>query len=266
MNKMDAECVICKKPIEDKSKAFILRLKGCEGLNEAAKQRNEQIEASAGDYVHKECRKNHTNPKIIKRYLREGDSDDLCTTSRGRPSSGSQFSFAKNCLFYGRHAKFDGKKKGYDIYPVRTFGFEEKILEICEKRGDDWADMVKGRLECCHDLHASDAVYHQQCNVNFRTNKDMPKHFSCDDQLSAKKKQGRLTDTDNEEAILRVALYLEENDDEQIIVSELVLKMKEYYCGEDSYKHKYMKKRITEHFGNNVIITEINGKPNVASQ
>ena len=65
-----------------------------------------------------------------------------------------------------------------------------------------------------------------------------------------------LTDTDKEEAFLTVSLYLEENDDEQITVGELVLKMKEY-CGEDSYTHKYMKKRITEHFGNNVIITEM---------
>ena len=81
--------------------------------------------------------------------------------------------------------------------------------------------------------------------------------------LSAKRKQGRPTDTDKEEAFLIVALYLDENDDEQITVGELVLKMKEYYSGEDSYTHKYMKKRITEHFDNNVIITEINGKPNV---
>ena len=261
---MDAVCVICKKSTGDKSKASVLRVKGCEGLNEAAKQRNEQIEASAGDSVHKECRKNYTNPKIIKRDLREGDSDDLCTTSRGRHLLGSQFSFAKDCLFCGRPAKFDGRKKGYDVYPVRTFGSQEKISEICEKRGDDWADKVKGRLECCHDLHASDAVYHQQCNVNFRTNKGIPKTFLCDDQLSAKKKRGRPTDTIKEEAFLRVALYFEENDDEQITVGELVLKMKEY-CGEDSYTPKYMKKRITEHFGNNVIITEINGKPNVVT-
>ena len=88
MNKMDAECVICKTSIGDKSKASVLRLKGCEGLNETAKRRNEQIEGSAGDYVHKEYRKNHTNPKIINRDLREGDSDDLCTTLRGRRSLG----------------------------------------------------------------------------------------------------------------------------------------------------------------------------------
>ena len=47
-------------------------------------------------------------------------------------------------------------------------------------------------------------------------------------------------------------------------MGKLVLKMKEY-CGEDSYIHKHMKKRITEHFGNNVIIAEINGKPNVVT-
>ena len=41
MNKMDAVCVICKKSIGNKSKASVLRVKGCEGLNEAAKQRNE---------------------------------------------------------------------------------------------------------------------------------------------------------------------------------------------------------------------------------
>ena len=134
MKKMDAVCVICKKSIGDKSKASVLRVKGCEGFNEAAKQRNEQTEASAGDTVQKEYRKNYTNPKIIKHDLREGDSDDLCTTSRGRRSLGSQFSFAKDCLFCGRPAKFDGKKKGYDAYPVRTFGFQEKISEICEKK------------------------------------------------------------------------------------------------------------------------------------
>ena len=128
MNKMDAECVICKRSIGDKSKASVLRLKKCEGLNEAAKQRNEQIEASVGDYVHKECRKNYTNPKIIKRDSREGDSDDICTTSRGRRSLGSQSSFTKYCLFCGRPAKFNGKKKGHDVYPVRTFGFQRKDI------------------------------------------------------------------------------------------------------------------------------------------
>ena len=85
---MDADCAICKKSTGDKSKASVLRSKECEELNEAAKQCNEQIETSAGDYVHKECRKNYTNPKTIKRDFREANSDDLYTTLRGRRSLG----------------------------------------------------------------------------------------------------------------------------------------------------------------------------------
>ena len=47
-------------------------------------------------------------------------------------------------------------------------------------------------------------------------------------------------------------------------MGELVSKMKEY-CGEDSSGMNTWKKRISEHVGNNVVITEINGKPNVVT-
>ena len=39
----------------------------------------------------------------------------------------------------------------------------------------------------------------------------------------------------------------------------------EEYCGEDSYTPKYMKKRVIKHLGDDVIVTEINGKPNVVT-
>ena len=39
----------------------------------------------------------------------------------------------------------------------------------------------------------------------------------------------------------------------------------EEYCGKDSYTTKYMKKWVIEHLGNDVIITEINEKPNVVT-
>ena len=57
---------------------------------------------------------------------------------------------------------------------------------------------------------------------------------------------------------------MEENHNEQITVGELVSKMKEI-CGEESYSMKFMKKRVMEHFGDDVIITEINGRPNVVT-
>ena len=57
---------------------------------------------------------------------------------------------------------------------------------------------------------------------------------------------------------------MEENDNEQIAVDEPFSKMKEF-CGEESYSMKFMKKRVMEHFGDDVIITEINSRPNVVT-
>ena len=176
----------------------------------------------------------------------------------------TKFSFKHDCLFCGRPAKYDGKRKGYNVYSVRTIECKDMLAEICLKRGDVWADQVKGRLEYCNDLHASDAVYHHRCNINFRTNRDIPETFQRENHQSAKRKRGRPTDSEKEEAFLRVVRYLEENDDEQITIGELVSKMEEC-CGEDSYTPKYMKKRVIEHLGDDVIITEINGKPIVVT-
>lgn len=45
-------------------------------------------------------------------------------------------------------------------------------------------------------------------------------------------------------------------------IGDLVLKMREY-C-EDPHSVKYMKKKLKDHFGND-LITNINGKPDVAT-
>ena len=117
LNECDMDqCVICKIVIEDKSKASALRLKGC-SLKEAAKKRNEQIKVLPGDFVHKECRKQYTNPNVIKRNKKEDNSENPGTggVARGRRSLDTKFSFKHDCLFCGRPAKYDGKRKGYDV-------------------------------------------------------------------------------------------------------------------------------------------------------
>jgi len=48
-----------------------------------------------------------------------------------------------------------------------------------------WATKVKGRLEFSQDGHPSDAVYHQQCNVNFGTGKDIKKVFQLSTGLNS---------------------------------------------------------------------------------
>ena len=79
-----------------------------------------------------------------------------------------------------------------------------------------------------------------------------------------KKSCGRPLNVDQRTAFIHIAQYLQENDDEQITVTDLVNKMKEH-CGDLAYSQIYMKKKLQEHFGPSIIITEINGKHNVVT-
>ena len=64
-----------------------------------------------------------------------------------------------------------------------------------------------------------------------------------------------------------MARFLQENDDEQITVVDLVENMEEYLVDSAStaYSRNHMKARLQEHFRDQIIITEINGKPNVVT-
>jgi hypothetical protein len=94
----------------------------------------------------------------------------------------------------------------------------------------------------------------------------MPKMYIVGDYKRAK--LGRPTDeVQTEAAILKVTEYLEHNDDEQITINILIQKMAEYIDDIDiqPYGFTYMKAQKQKHFGNKVIITEINGRSNVVT-
>lgn len=204
-------CIICKTYIEDTKSASVLGAKGCQGLLQASKERGDTIDANIGDRVHKECRQQYTNKLLIKRDNNKALRAVSPECPRSLRSKESPISFARDCFFCGQPAIY-GKRKGfkYEYYPVRTKDFQAKIAEICISRNDTWAAKVKGRLEFSQDLHTSDALYHQQCNVNFRTGKDIPKVFQTSEGSISKKSRGRPIDSTRNDAFLKVAAYLEE--------------------------------------------------------
>ena len=119
-----------------------------------------------------------------------------------------------------------------------------------------------------HDLPAADAVYHQTCNVNFRTNRQLPQLYETDELPAAKKRKvGRPQNEEKKQAFVKVAKFLEDNDDEQITVGDLVEKMEEYLNDTESeaYGRLHMKTKLLEYFGDKIIITDINGKANVVT-
>lgn len=59
------------------------------------------------------------------------------------------------------------------MIPVRSIGFQEKILKACKEFSDKWVGRVRARLLHVKDLPAADTVCHK-IYINVRTGKDMP--------------------------------------------------------------------------------------------
>jgi hypothetical protein len=163
----------------------------------------------------------------------------------------------------GKLAKVASGKRSLDVYPVRSFDFQEAIQLKCSERNDLWGNVVLNRLSSALDLPAADAIYHQTCNVNFRTGKHIPKMFM-DGEPSVKKSSGRPEDKDVQVAFQKVACYLEENVDVLIRLQDLVQVMSNSH-GEKAYSGKHFKKKLKDHFRDSLIITSCEGKDDLIS-
>ena len=76
--------------------------------------------------------------------------------------------------------------------------------------------------------------------------------------------KGRPEDVARAEAFTQVVRYCAEND-EQITITDLCEKLKEYLNGDTPYTEKYVKLKLESHFGEDVILTGIQGKRNVVT-
>lgn len=256
-------CVLCTERLDDGRETVTLRSKGCDRINEASKERNDDINVVPGQRVHSECRLKYTNVHYIAQKKRKSLTPEEPVPSR-RLRSETVFRSSTDCLFCGQDTA--ASRMSSSVFPVRTDNFQSTISDKCQKRQDAWADGVHGKIQYCQDLHAADAVYHQECSVNFRTDKEIPKAHAKDDS-SKGVKRGRPSNADREAVFGQVMQYLQENDDEQITINGLVKRMEDGLKGTDSlpYSSKHMKRRLQEQFGDEVIIAEIDGKPNVVT-
>ena len=97
--------------------------------------------------------------------------------------------------------------------------------------------------------------------------RQIPTGFRKEKLCTKKVKLGRPEELDRTEAFLEVAKFLEENDDEQITISDLISKMEVILDGSEysAYGRVHMCSKLKEHFGDRLVITHINGKSNVVT-
>jgi hypothetical protein len=267
-----ADCVFCGKSLADGGSIVRLTSKGCGGIAKASAERDSNIRVEPGQQVHADCRREFTNPICVQLSKRKRTQDASSSNEGGCTlrSAETVFYYKEHCLFCGVGDRFDGKKKNHKLIPVRTMDFRTAILKCCDKRSDRWCEKVKIRLTYVKDLPAADAVYHNVCSTNFRNGKQIPQCFSNlenDNDSSAKKpKLGRPKDSEKAAAFLSVVDNLEANDEEQTTVNDLISKMAQKLGPDcEAYSFKHMKQMLQEHFGDNIIITEINGIDNVVT-
>ena len=268
---MADSCVFCKQSVSDGQKTVTLKQKGVDTIRNANQERGSDITVIKDQVVHEKCRKEFTNPLCIKAYKRKLSQSDEDESERKYPlrSDNTAFDYKNQCIFCGFPEYHKGKKAEFKLIPVRTFDFQGKILRACDEFKGEWADTVRGRVLYVEDLPAAEAQYHKLCSTNFRTGRQIPVPMQ-DERYPKYKKlsdAGRPKDVTKAEAFLRVTQYLEDNDDEQVTIADLIDKMSEFLGDGDSkpYSFKHMKMEIMKHFGDRVIITEINGKQNVVT-
>ena len=255
-------CCICTKTFALGDDTSFLGLKGVESIRAA----DSSIQCKVGDRVHKKCRVDVVRAKYVKKCPSSilDTTQDANTISRR--SQSTTYIPKEHCIFCGKGAKYDGKKRGFEVFPVKTDAFQISIDTVCKERNDLWSDVVLGRLQYAQDLHAADTIYHQTCSVNFRTGKSMPKAYTGKNEESASA-GGRPVDTAKRAAFMKVVQHLEENDEEQTTISDLTQKMGELLkeTDEEPYSTVYMKRKLKEHFMEKIVITTINGVDNVVT-
>ena len=85
----------------------------------------------------------------------------------------------------------------------------------------------------------------------------IPRQFTSVESAK-RRKSGRPKDSDQDEAFERVCVFLEENDEEQLTISDLVAKMGEYLQDSKStaYGNQYLKEKLISRYGNSIFVTE----------
>ncbi|CAG2255699.1 unnamed protein product [Mytilus edulis] len=253
-------CEICFK--DDNRESLVkLREKGSQGIAKASSERGDDLNVESGQFVHQSCRRTYTNPTEILGYNRKKNILKKIKVKTPGLRSKSQFNFQDHCFLCGIEAT-KNKKKGSEVFLVRTDDFQTRIIQVCNERDDEWASEIQGRLQSISDPHAADALYHQACSVNFRTNKKIPLAFSPSPKKKENSSRGR--PAAYEDYFLNIVEYLKNHDDEQITIKELVDKMNDS-CGEQAYSSVYLKKKLNNHFKDNILITDISGKSSIVT-
>lgn len=256
---MAEKCLICA--IEVESDLCNVGKKGIIGLVKASELRKDGKEAGfrnkTNGVVHNSCRREYVRSDSIKRFLRDNLSDQP-STSRDVSSLRSgqvKFDFKTKCFFctetYNEEKEI---KKPYakrrTVFHVRTSAFHNSIIDHGQKRKDEWGNDVVRRICTVFDLHAADAIYHEDCYKRFLLT-----------SVPSKRKSGRPQDEGISNAMEEIFDYIEGTDNCQYSIDEL---LEQVITGEPPHV-KTIKERLREKYRDQIFFSTIRTRQTVVS-
>jgi hypothetical protein len=132
---------------------------------------------------------------------------------------------------------------------VETIPAIDSIVSFAKGRNDEWGNEVLLRIQSESDLVAAEAKYHRDCAAHFRVVSLQTDSYQI----------GRPPDSQKLEAFQKLCQYLEENEECQYSVNELSEKMESFLDGVEGYEVKYLKHKLKEHYGKQILITNVKG-------
>lgn len=247
-----SECLLCNLSLETGKVVTVSR--GIDTIIKASIARGDGLEEALKQThpltVHEQCRKNYTRPSSIKSSTKSStvshESHNVTTRA-----SALKFDFEKSCIICGNEADGEKEKKLPQKYrrticEISTLDLINNLKCIAEQRGDDLGKQVKERLSGIIDLVAAEGRYHRDCYSKFL-------------QVSSKGTAPQLNKKDL--AFQKICTEIESGEECQYLLSEISERMSQILDGAEGYTTQYLKQKLVQHFGKNVIITSRQNQP-----
>ena len=212
----EAFCPICNKAITLNDDINILTETGVETIVHSCSLRNVQpVAAFVGGKVHSVCRCDFTNSKAIAKKRRSVETEQDESHRKSYRRGHTSIPRKTKCLYC--NLDIEASSTSQKSHSVEFDKFITEILNCCSKRKDYWSHHVKSTIEYYQrDLFAFDVDYHDQCDINFRTGKNIPLKFRDrvnPDLLNPLLKRGRLEHASLKNAFLRTCEFMEGNEE-----------------------------------------------------
>ena len=251
-----------------------LGAKGYQTFIETSKKRHDELflacSSSDKHYVHDSCYKTYTSLKnIIKSQKSQSTKPEQASTTSSPRSNKRPYDYPSHCLICAEELGFENALRHPSpqtqsssvevINKEKKSLIQESLLSVCKKRK---AVNVKSRILFAGDIQAVEAKYHREC---------MQKFMSQQGGTSAESPSGiniRNLNLMNDEAFKTVCqwLLMPEQQHRQFSLTDL----KDHLASHlplyvPDYSTKHIKHRLIEYFGDQVTISEVDGKVNVVA-